>query len=283
MALTRLKTGELPVGVPLPWPVFGKNGSMLLNAGGIIPMEDAQDLLKAGLYRSKDESAEDVTRHLSQRKITDKPELLGLTTQVESVQIGLLEDGNKERTLFRLEYLGMIPGISLIMSQPQKENRLVQVAVGQSVNVNMFISRFVHAFAAQVLCAQKYPKPHIHLSYPDTVKTSVLRSAKRVSLQFSILALLRMGEDFSIPVSIIELSNHGLALLSEYPLGEPGAEIRMSFSVTTGELSHAIRCNGIIRSGRPLKAQKVYRYGVELLDLVPEQETAIEAFIYHHL
>lgn len=283
MALTRLKTADLPIGVPLPWPVYGKNGAMLLNMGGIIHMDDATDLLKAGLYKSKDESTEDTARHLSQRRVFDKPGLPGLTPLVESVQIGFLEDGGKERSLFRVEFIGVIPGISFIVSQPQRDNRLVPMCAGQSVAVTMFISRFVHAFPAQVLCANKLPAPHLHLSYPDTFKTSVLRSAKRVNLQFGILALLRMGEDLSIPVSIIELSNQGLALLSEYPLGDPGTEIRLSFSVSAGDSSQTIRASGIIRGGRQIKAQRVFRYGVELTDLSAEHQIAIQAFIYEHL
>jgi hypothetical protein len=282
-SLIRLKPGELPVGVPLPWPVFGKNGAMLLSTGGVIPMEDAQDLLKAGLFRSRGEAAPMPGRDLTQRYAGAKPELPGLSSQVESIQIGMLEDGSKERSLFRVEYLGRIPDTSLIISQPQREGRLVPICVGQTVGVNMVVGCYVHAFSAQILCAQKLPAPHIHLAHPETFKSSTLRSSKRVSLQFSILALLRMGEELSIPVSIIDLSSKGLALLSEYPLGDPGTEVQLSFSVQAGEVPLTIRTSGIIRSGRPIKAQQVYRYGVELTDLTPEQRIAIQAFIYQHL
>ena len=283
-SLIRLKPGDLPVGVPLPWPVFGKNGAMLLCAGGVIPMEDAPALINVGLYRNRGEtdlSAQ--ARDLTSRRIGAKPELPGLSIQVESVQIGVLEEGNKERTIFRVEFLGRIPDVSLIVTQPQREGRIVQISAGQNLTVNIFASRFVHAFATQVLVSPKHPVPHMHLSYPDTFKTSVLRSSRRVSLQFSILALLRMGEELSIPVSVIDLSSKGLALISEYPLGEPGVAVELSFSVQAGDRPQSIRTSGIIRSGRQIKAQQAYRYGVELIDLTSEERIAIEAFIYQHM
>jgi c-di-GMP-binding flagellar brake protein YcgR len=283
MSLVRLKSGDLPVGVPLPWSVFGKNGAMLLNAGGIIPMEDAPALLSAGLYRAQDESSQPQAAGLAQRRAGAKPELPGLAIQVESVQVAMLEDGNKERSLFRVEFIGRIPDVSLILSQPQREGRLVPVPVGQNLHVNLFASRFVHTFSGQILCVQRLPAPYMHLSHPDSIKTTVLRSAKRVNLQLGILALLRRGEELSIPVSVIELSSKGLALLSEYPLGEPGASVQISFSVATGKLPQAIRTTGIIRSGRPLKSQQAYRYGLELTELTPEQQVAIQAFIYQNL
>lgn len=282
MSLIRLKASDLPMGVPLPWPIYGRNGVMLLNSGGILHHEDAEDLLSVGLYRYRD-ATETVERDLSERRAGSKPELPGLNNPVESVQIGYLVEGARERSLFRVDYLGRIPDTSLIVSCPQREGRLVPIGSGQNVSVNMFVSRYVHAFPAQVLSVQRLPMPHLHLSYPDTFKTSVLRSAKRVSLELRILGLLKVGEDISVPVSIVDLSNNGLALLSEYPLGDPGLEVRISFSVTQDQRTQTIRANGIIRSVRPLKSQQVYRYGVELIDLSPEQRIAIQASVYHYL
>lgn len=282
MSLIRLKPSDLPMGVSLPWPVYGRNGIMLLNAGGIIHREDAEELLAAGLYRQR-ENTEDADHDPTGRRGGNKPELPGLANPVESVQIGLLVEGSRERSLFRVEYLGLVPNTSLIVGCPQREGRLVPVGSGQNVSVTLFVSRYVHAFAAQVLCVHRHPLPHMHLSHPDSVKTSVLRGAKRIPLESRILGLLKVDGNISIPVSIIDLSNNGLALLSEYPVGEAGLVVNLAFSVASGERTQLIRASGVIRSARQLKSQQVYRYGVELVDLSPEQRIAIQASVYHHL
>ncbi len=284
MPLIRIKPGDLPTGVPLPWPVFGKNGAMLLNAGGIVPVENASALLNAGLYRSLDETERPHRgRDLTARGTGGKPGLPGLTTLVESVQIGLLEEGGKQRSLFRVEFFGRLPDASLIVGQPRREGRLLPICAGQNVTVKMFVSPFIHAFTAQVLCAPKLPAPYMHLSHPEAFRSSVLRTSKRVDLRLSILALLRMGEEFSIPVSVVDLSDNGLALLSEYPLGSPGASVDLSFSVTVAGQQRMIQTRGIVRNGRQINTQRAYRYGVELAELTPEQKIAIQAFVYQLL
>lgn len=284
MPLIRLHPNQLPVGVPLPWAIFGKNGSMLLNAGSIVPAEDARELLKLGLYRVREDSSTSRNElDLTERRKGNKPELPGLALAVETMQIGLLEEGNKERTLFRVEFLGMIPDVSVIVSHPQREGRLLPVGAGQNATVKMFVDKHVHAFVSQILCVHRHPAPHLHLAYPDAFKTSVLRGTHRVRLRYRILALLTLGEEMSIPVSIIDLSNRGLALLSEYPLGDAGVSIGLSFSLLMNTGTAMIRTEGIIRSSRQVKVEKAYQYGVELPNLTADQQTAIERFLYSQL
>jgi len=283
MSLIRLQANQLPVGVPLPWPIFGKNGSMLLNAGSVILSEVAGELLKIGLYRVRDESGQRNERDLTGRQDGSKPEFPGLSTMVETMQIGLLEEGSKERGLFRVEYYGMIPDVSLIVSHPQREGRLVAIVAGQNATAKMIVDKYVHAFVSQILCTQRHPTPHLHLAYPDSFKSSVLRCNHRVHLQFRILGLLSTGEDMSIPVSIIDLSNRGLALLSEYPLGEVGGKIHLSFSMLLDGGTVSIRTQGVLRSSRQVKMEKAYQYGVELTELSVEQKAAIEQFLYNQL
>jgi c-di-GMP-binding flagellar brake protein YcgR len=280
MSLTRLRPGELPLGVPLPWPIFGKNGVLLLAAGCVVPSEYAQDLLNAGLYRVRNDSNHP-DADLTNRGEKSKRDLPGLVCAVESMQLSFLEVGNKERTVLPVDYLGMVPESSLMVTQPQRAGRLVPLTNGQNVGINMFVGKHVHSFISQVMCSYKFPVPYVHLSYPESFKTSTLRRSKRVELM--LLALLTKGEDISLPVSIVDLCSTGTAFLCEYDVGEPGTQIKLSFSLAVGGQSHPLTTSGVIRGIRHIKSKQTFRYGVELTDLTDEQRLTIQAFIYENL
>lgn len=283
MSLIRLAISDLPIGAPLPWAVYGKNGALLLSAGGIIHKSDAAELLDLGLFRHKDGEAGRSNRDLTADRTGLKPDLPGVSMGVENVQLGVREEGAKERTVVRVEFMGLISDTSMIVGQPQRDGKLLTIGVGQSVTVKMFVNRYVHAFVSQVLCAYKAPKPHMHLSYPTDIKSSLFRSSRRIVLRDRLLALLKMGQDVSVPVAITDISNRGVGVFSEYDLGEVGAAVRLSFFAATAEGGSSIRAEAVIRSTRAVKAQRGFQYGIELLDLKPEETTALECFIYEQL
>lgn len=269
------------MGVPLPWPIYGKNGSILLSSGCMITSADAKALLDVGLYRwlQSAETTGPGERNFAPSRAASKPELPGLKINVERVQITLLGGGDRQHLTFPVGFFGLLPEMSLLIEHPLREGRLIPVDVGQNVIVDMLIGRHVHVFASQILCINKYPMPYLHLAYPNSIKSSLLRNTRRVRLRFRILALLQMDEEVSIPVSILDLSSNGVGLISEYELGEAGLSVGLSFSLVVGKTTHSIHATGAIRSARQLKAQKAYRYGVELLDLSDEQQHAIESFL----
>jgi hypothetical protein len=275
--LIRLQPADLPVDAPLPWPVLSKQGAMLLPKGAIVPASDAPSLLQAGIFRRPQEKA-DKAAYATNGGAGDKPDLLGLLLPVDSMQMGLFEEGAKERTLIQAEFLGLIPKVSLMIAHPQRSGRLLTLTSGQQVVVNMLVNKHVHGFNSHILCTYNFPFPHVHLNYPDSVKTNVLRASNRIAV--TLLALSKsLGGDV-VPVTIVDISSSGLGINTDEPLGEIGAPIALSFSLKVGGVPHPMRLAGLIRSIRPVKSQKTRRYGVELVNLKEEQSLLIQAFIY---
>lgn len=277
--LTRLHLGELPSEGPLPFPVFSKSGRLLLAAGSVFPENLAHDLLAVGIYRLSDESTLDSDIILGDDESGRR--LRGLTANVESMQFNFQEPDKEEPTSTRVDYLGMIPEVSLITRLPQRSGRVIDIGVGQNVLVRICTGRYIHGFNSQVICSYKFPTPHVHLNYPSTVKTIVLRNSERVKLR--LLALLKKGEDVNMLVSIEDFSREGAALMSEFDFGTVGDVISLNFTLHQDGHSYSLAVTGIIRQVRAIRTQKRYRYGVELVDLTDEQKQAIHAFIYENL
>jgi hypothetical protein len=87
--MKRLSEKELPIGLPLPWPLFDRNGLLLITAGNVLRPEQAQDLLSSGVYRSL-EIEKEITEfyiNITKKPVSKKPEIPKLLGNVEvSVQ-----------------------------------------------------------------------------------------------------------------------------------------------------------------------------------------------------
>lgn len=275
MSLSRLGLNDLPTDMPLPYPVYAKSGLMLLPKGGMIAGRDAEALVKAGVYRQRYGRA-----HARSDPAGEKSAIPGLSLPVENVHLKMKEEGSSERISVAAEFLGLIPANSLIVSHPLRAGRLVSLGVGQRLTVHMLVRKHVHAFPSEILCMYKFPTPYIHLSYPDGIESSVVRSAPRINV--SLLAVIS-GTEHPIPASIANLSGNGMAILCEQPLGESGDPVILGFTLPIVDRPCHIETRGVIRNLTMVKGQKVYQYGLQLNELSPEQRVIIEAFIYHQV
>ncbi len=215
------------------------------------------------------------------KRVTDQNVLRGLTCPVESMQFTFLESGHPEKTIANVDFIGIIPHVSLITSLPQRMGRVISLGVGQPVSVKLCTGRYIQGFSSQVICSCKFPRPYAHIEYPIHVKTMLLRQAERV--KFKLLALLKKGDREPLPVLIVELSGSGVAFMSDFDLGSVGEEISLSFTLDLAFNSYPVTVSGVIRQVRVVRSRKMYRYGVELNHLTEEQKLAIQACIYENL
>lgn len=281
ISLTRIHANELPVNTPLPFPIFAKSGRLLLAKGCIFPANLAEDLLQVGIYRVSDDSALDTDVLLGDD--SGSQELTGLTANVESMQLSFLEAGCGEKTSSHVDYIGTIPGVSLITSLPQRSGRVINLGIGQLVSVRVCTGRFIHGFSTQVICFYKFPQPHVHIEFPAHFKTMVLRHSERVKIR--LLALLKTKDGAAMPVSIVELSGSGAAFVSEFSIGSVGDEITLSFNLTlnSSDAIHPFSVEGVIRQARAIRTKKTYRFGVQFPNLTDEQKLIMQACIYENL
>lgn len=278
--LTRIQARDLPTGKPLPYPVFSKSGRLLLAKGCLFPENLAEDLLAIGIYRISDDSILDSDVLLGGGDTTEQ-KFEDLLPSVESTQFSFLEPGLGRKTVVNVDFIGMIPGTSLITSLPQRTGKVINLEVGQVLNVKICTGRLITGFISRVICSYKFPRPHVHIEYPNLFKTMVLRHAERVKVR--ILGILKKSDDVGLPVSIVELSGSGLAFTSEFEVGKVGDNVSLHFTLNLKFSSYPVTVNGIIRQARAVRSKKIYRFGVELTGLTDEQKLIIQASIYENL
>ncbi|MBM3202377.1 flagellar brake protein [Candidatus Woesearchaeota archaeon] len=279
--LIRIHPNELPVNKPLPYPIFAKSGRLLLARGCLFPANLAEDLLRMGLYRISDDDLADKDFSRSDDSSQEESKLSGLMASVESMQLSFLEPGGSEKTVSNVDFIGMIPGVSLVTSLPQRAGRQVNLGVGQLLSVRVCAGRYIYGFGSQVLCSYKFPQPHVHLEFPAHYKTMVLRHSERVKVR--ILAVIKKSDGTNMPVSIVELSGSGAAFVSEFDTWVVGDAITLNFNLNLHEQSYPLSVNGIIRRVKTVRSRKMQRIGMQLLDLTNEQKLLMQACIYENL
>ena len=277
--LTRVHASDLPAGKPLPYPIFSKSGRFLLAKGCFLPDNMAEDLFAIGIYRISDESLLDSDVFTGGESLEQKFE--DLIPTVESAQFAFLESGAGEKTACNVDFIGMITGTSLITSLPQRNGRVINLPVGQTLNVRICTGRLIVGFVSQVICSYKFPRPHVHIEYPGLFKTMVLRQAERVKVR--LLAILRKHDGATLPVSIVELSGSGLAFTSEFEVVAIGERVSLSCTLNLKFSAYPITVSGTVRQVKAVRSKKNYRFGVELMGLTDEQKLIIQASIYEHL
>lgn len=162
-------------------------------------------------------------------------------------QVVLIADDTGTRHVVRL--LGKIDGVSLIVSNPVEDGKLLFVAEGRGYTVRVFDGRELSRFHATVLKAPTQPQPHLHLSMPSQeaqrlrvrsdysagiVLRAVIRydAAAHFANQLDALAIELAGSGaVCVAACVLPADESRVRLLIELPLAErPRLDVEASIA-----------------------------------------------------
>jgi c-di-GMP-binding flagellar brake protein YcgR len=189
------------------------------------------------------------------------------------------ESRGEERLNSRV--IGWIPGISILVTTPKQEDRVILVRNKQKVTVRFVNDTSACAFESEVRNVCTHPVPYLHLAYPQEIEIDEVRKARRI--QVSIEAILTNpagppGERYKGVIN--DLSQSGARIISEPKLGKPGDAIALRSTLEIPPLKRMLRTEGIIRS-RTLNINDVdtYIYGIEFTKVAEEDLLLLIAFV----
>jgi c-di-GMP-binding flagellar brake protein YcgR len=220
------------------------------------------------------------------KNMTD--EILKLKTG-DNVQVQLSADQNDTRYMVRV--IGYEPNVSLLVSTPRANGLPLLVRDGQAVTVRLLTGNTVYGFESQVLRICRLPFPYLHLSYPRSFESLVVRKAQRASA--NIIASVEncsratdSAEPFSARIS--DLSVAGAMLEASMPMGEVGDAIMIRAKVQVAGMDKYLVLAAIVRALRVREAAEpggktLYLHGVEFQMIGPEDQLVLHGFVYEQI
>lgn len=205
------------------------------------------------------------------------------------MQLQVAGDDNKRRYYVRL--IGYLPGNSVIVTTPRVDRKIMLVREGQIFVTRLLAGNTVYGFTASVLRACTRPYPYLHLSYPVSLESIVVRQAQRIPIRL-IVAVTNEEPAKSAgkpqAATVVDMSTGGALVNASESLGVVGDIITIAarFEVAGEEqyLDLSARIRNVERC--PVKddpTRSDYQHGVEFQLLEDSAKLALHRFVYENL
>lgn len=269
MALIAVQEEELKTGMPLAFALLDEDGRVLLRAGERIEaLEQLAEWMKRGLYR-------DAPAARADELVDERPARLALSPG-DPLQMQPAE-GSAER--YMVKVVGHLAPLSLLVTAPQLNGRLLFVREGQVWLLRGFIGQDALACRTRVIKTQLSPFPYLHLAYPENVQ--LMRIRKSVRTQVDVVVAIR-GPQGNAAGRISDLSLGGARIVSSAALAGCGEEVRLSFRIHPGGMEIYLNVVAVVRTFHR-EQDGVCATGVEFIGLSEQDRLALLGVVYQSL
>lgn len=285
VTLIPLTEHDVSVGKPVPWDVLDAEGGVLLEQSRTIDSQPLlAQLLKMGLFRAVP------GRHTPEEKLDVAGNGAAAETQISSlsqiqlapgdlVQLQTLHATHAER--YQVRMIGFYAPVSLMVTSPTIQGRLVFVKEGQQFLVRGFVGKDAVAYQTRVIKSNLAPFPYLHLAYPETVQSMRIRGSSRVSVE---LVTAVSGPAGQASAKIVDLSCGGARMMSPKPVAEKGDDVRLSFRINPSGLDVYLTIKAKVRAvSRDETTHSQVSTGVEFVELSEQDRLYLTNMVYQNL
>lgn len=292
MSLQAIRFDEVPIGTPLPWSIYDREGHLLFERGrAVISRQLLVKRGKGGIYVDLDASLEALQTMQGftvEVESLDRPghEMFppaGIQPQIWDRLQMRLPSRDPDKFLFT-RLVGYVRGVSILVTVPREDDHWTAVAEGDEVEVRTLTGNHIYLFRTEVLRLSMIPTHYLHLRYPDNVQQQQLRRSPwaKVNISFSAAHVDgRHGEGF-----ITNLSCSGAHLVLQGDGCSEGDVLRLSFPVDSGELSTSLELEAVVRrvaKGQEKEEEGLLECGVEFRNLGPGDNLWLKCLVYQRI
>lgn len=298
MDLIPVGIDQIPIGQPLPWPLYDKDGHVMFYDGEEISSQQIQllaSVLEDGLFRRGGAAApasvakapeESVDRWVREQTegAPGAAELFppaGIQPHVgERLQIRV--GGRKTPYISRL--VGYIKGHSIIVTTPAWRGQRAEFLDGEAVEVRMLTGSDIYLFRSAVLQSCVSPTHYVHLEYPAKVNRQKLRRHPWASVSIDVAVVAGDGKREN--GKITNISGTGAQIAVPRPLGGERGAIRLEFPVSIDEIRTDLSLDAVIRRSAEKEIRhglKLMEYGVEFSDVTPDQALWLRCLVFERI
>lgn len=280
----------VPIGKPLPWQLYDRDGYTLFSRGEVIASRSQLEVLAAdGLLRDVDAlpQAEETVPWTEFKELppSDIFPPQGIKPQVgERVQLRLL--GRDTQTYYLARLIGYIKDQSILLTTPAAAGQRIMVSDGERLEVRMLTGSNIYVFQSEILRVCISPSYYIHLQYPTLVRMQKVRSAPRTRV--NLVASVTVGEGAPEIAEITNLSPDGAQLRIPRDVGRAGSAIRISFQANVDGDKTILILGGVIQHVRRAAPDQglgteMLEYAVAFTDVSAENRLWLRCLVYKHI
>lgn len=184
--------------------------------------------------------------------------------------------------------IGWVKDEYLIVKIPLENGAPVAVNEGDKLTLRVFSGVNVCSFPAIVQRVFGRPLFYAHLSFPDHIHGTCLRTAMRVRVD--IPAHLECSAAGKVPVFLVNLSVSGALIEAGRQLspGESRVNLSLTLIAQPGNRQVLINTQALVRNVNVVKPaaigkEEVFTYGVQFVDLDPTHYTLLQNLTYEAL
>lgn len=279
MSLIPLTEEEIPLGKPLPWNIVDSDGKVLFPHSKVVDNKPLlQQLLKLGLFRNAQQNSDNAAPQAPERQVS-RLEQIQLAPG-DLIQLQTMSTTNAER--YQVRMIGFHAPVSLLVTAPTSQGKLVFVKEGQQFLVRGFVGKDAVAYKTRVLKSNLSPFPYLHLAYPDSVQSMRIRSSARVQVDL-VTAIAREGAG-QASAKMTDISVGGARLLSPRPVANKNETVKVSFRINPAGLDVYMTLNALVRAvsaDDSLDGQ--IATGIEFVDISEQDRLYLTNMVYQNL
>ncbi|MFA6971873.1 MAG: flagellar brake protein [Gallionella sp.] len=288
MNLQPVPIENIPLGRPLPWRIYDRNGYIVFARGEMISSrEQLESLLAGGLLQ-------DIDAPLRTHETGDWDEFkeiapldifppAGIKPQIgELIQLHL-PNQNPQR-YFTARLIGYIRNQSVLVTRPAG-NTFIPLE-GELVEVRMVTGSHIYAFRAAIQRFCISPVPYMHLDYPVEVRVQKLRKSPWVRVNLGVT--VTDAEGAREAARLVNISFDGGSIHAQPSLGKPGDTLKLSMHVVMDELKSTLNLDAtILHAHLPDALQSMesnlLEYGVHFDNITAADALWLKALVYRHI
>jgi c-di-GMP-binding flagellar brake protein YcgR len=223
-----------------------------------------------------------------------QPELAPQEFSFESMnlQVGVRLQFITYRRIKPMQYFSTLVGYVkdeyLIVKVPLENGTPVGLVEGERVTIRVFSGVNVCSFACTVQRVFDRPLLYVHLSFPDTIQGTSLRTAMRVKVDIPARILPAQPGAAVADVALTNISVSGARIESARSLPEASGEIMLEFGLPSplGDGEMRLQTQAAVRNVNTLRKDdgtELFAYGVQFLDLDQVHHTMLQNLTYEVL
>jgi c-di-GMP-binding flagellar brake protein YcgR len=184
--------------------------------------------------------------------------------------------------------IGYVRDEYLIVKLPMENGVPVGLVEGERVTIRVFSGVNVCSFACTVERVFERPLYYVHLSFPDAIQGTSLRTAMRVKVDIPAQVVPPHPDMHAVDCSLTNISVNGARIESRGSLAETGGEITLEFGLNSplGDGEMRVRARAAVRNVNTVRREdgaEMLAYGVQFLDLDQVHQTMLQNLTYEVL
>ncbi|NPT36919.1 flagellar brake protein [Paraburkholderia xenovorans] len=280
-----LNLDNVPVGVPLEWPIVDADGTLLFATGTILATTDERNFLFGHFHPQRGDLLDAATQPAPESD-AHADTVSPLTLKDMHLEIGALIGVRPQvgsgAPMHPCRIIGFAPNHALFVTPPLHDGRMLPLGLGENIEIVAIASHAVFRFVCTIEAICRSPFDYVVLSKPGVIRRLRERKSIRVRTHLAVrFGIGQSGESYEGLGLAKGVSALGMSLAASWTLGAVGDRLRLAFRLKSKDLDTEIETTAMIRNVQQGSGPGTpSTHGLELDQLDATQQMAMKVFVF---